>query len=173
MSCDPLPPRSGSGDAEALPDLQRAFRAWLDDARSRRAVGVSIGRATSEITEFAFAMRNPVLTGALTSHGDLVVSAEWDGQCWDFLLSEEVRPVTVSGCIVCSLCESEGKHRVFPSVEALWQDHLFRPFEQWINGKLAGAQAVALYRTATGGATWARLIQHGDPGSPAFLVALK
>jgi hypothetical protein len=110
----------------------------------------------------------------LTSRGDLEVAVEWEGECWDFLLSEEARPVAIPGGVVCSLCGSEGKHRIFPSVETLWHDHLFRPFEEWISGELASAQVVSLYRTADGGATWARLIRDGDQvGAPIHLVSLR
>ena len=64
--------------------------------------------------------------------------------------------------MACSLCEQEGKHRIFPTLEALWLDHLFRPLEDWINTKLGAAWAVALYRTDGGGATWARLVSAGE-----------
>jgi hypothetical protein len=123
------------------------------------------------MTEFVFDVANPVLAGALLRHGDLVVSAEWEGECWDFLLSEEVRPEQTSDGFVCPLCASAGTHCTFPNLQALWCDHLFVPFEEWINSKLANAQAVALYRTH--GATWARLVSTDGPvGSPAFLVAI-
>lgn len=164
---------SDTSKPKALPDLQRAFLAWLDEARSRLAVGIHIERSTVEITEFTFELANHVLIGALMSHGDLVVSVEWKDECWDFLFSEEVRPQKTTEGIVCSVCEAEGKHRIFPSIDALWQDHLFDPFEEWINTKLGSAQAVALYRTDNDGTTWARLIQTGDPtGSPTVLVSL-
>jgi hypothetical protein len=154
-------------------DLHQAFRAWLDEARPRLAVGINIQSSTADVTEFSFDVANPVLTGALTARGDLTVSAEWKGDCWDFLLSEEARPKQTPAGIVCSICESEGKHRVFASVDALCHDHLFDPFETWINTKLAVAQSVALYRASDGGSTWARLLQDGDQvGTPTFLVSL-
>jgi hypothetical protein len=125
------------------------------------------------MTEFVFDVANPVLAGALLRHGDLVVSAEWEGECWDFLLSEEVRPEQASDGFVCPLCASAGTHCTFPNLQALWRDHLFDPFEDWINTKLAHAQAVALYRSQEGGATLARLVSTDGPvDSPAFLVAL-
>jgi hypothetical protein len=153
------------------PDLQRAFLAWLDEARPRLAVAIHIRPSTSEMLEFSFALAGAVLAGALTTGGDLAVTAEWEGECWDFLFSEEVRPQTTPDGFVCSLCETQGKHRIFPNIEALWHDHLFDPFEQWINTKLAVARAVALYRTDNGGATWARLVSACDPtGSPTIMV---
>ena len=73
-------------------------------------------------------------------------------------VSEEVRPEKSHGGFVCAICERESKHRIFPTLEVLWLDHLFRPLEDCINTKLAVAQAVALYRTDHGGSTWARLV---------------
>jgi hypothetical protein len=46
---------------------------------------------------------------------------------------------------ICSLCASAGTHCTYPNLQALWRDHLFDPFEDWINTKLARAQAIALY----------------------------
>ena len=106
-------------ETEPLPDLQTAFLAWLDEARPRLAVAIDIQRSTPEVIEFSFEVVNPVLVGALTGRGDLGVSVEWEGECWDFLLSLEVRPRKTAGGFVCSFCEPEGKHRIFPNVEAL------------------------------------------------------
>jgi hypothetical protein len=153
--------------------LQRAFVAWFEEARSRLTVAIKVGCSTHDFTEFSFALANPVLIGSLATCGDLVISAEWEGECWDFLLSEEVRPALSQEGFVCSLCEQEGKHRIFPTLEALWLDHLFRPLEDWINTKLGAAWAVALYRTDGGGATWARLVSAGESlDSPTYVVPL-
>jgi hypothetical protein len=90
------------------------------------------------------------------------------------LLSEEARPQAVADGFVCSLCEREGKHCVFQSLEALWQHHLFRPLEEWINTKLANAQAVALFRMDSDDSTRAKLIPAGkDASRPTLLVPLK
>jgi hypothetical protein len=159
---------------EPSPGLQHAFLAWFEEARSRLAIAISIGRSTPEVTEFTFALANPVLIGSLATCGDLVISADWEGVCWDFLFSEEVRPEKSHGGVVCAVCERESKHRTFPTLEALWLDHLFRPLEDWINTKLAVAQAVPLYRTDHGGTTWARLVSAGEPlDSPTYLVPLR
>ena len=158
---------------EPFPGLQHAFLAWLVEGRSRLAVAIKVGCSTPDVTEFGFASANPILAGSLATCGDLVISADWEGVCWDFLFSEEVRPEKSHGGFVCAICERESKHRIFPTLEALWLDHLFRPLEDWINTKLAVAQAVALYRTDHGGSTWARLVSAGEPlDSPTYVVPL-
>ena len=160
--------------ADVSTGLQRAFRDWLDDAQPRLAVGIRIGYAGLDGIEFGFAVANPVLVGALITGGELVVAAEWEGECWDFLFCEEARPKETSTGYVCWICEAEGKHRTFPTIEALWRNHLFRPLEDWITTKLADAQAVALCRSDSGGTTWARLVRADDQADSAeFLVPLR
>jgi hypothetical protein len=135
---------------------------------------VHVRRSNPEITEFDFGSTSPVLVGSLITLGDLVVAAEWQGECWDFLFSEEVRAENTPNGVLCSLCEQQGQRRLFPTSEALWRDHLFLPLETWIRTKLAVADAVALYRTSNGGARWARLILHDTAvGSAAFLVPIR
>jgi hypothetical protein len=71
--------------------LQRAFLDWSAEARSRLTVPAYIRRSTPTSTDFDFGSANPFFVGSLTARGDLVVAAEWQGECWDFLFSEEVR----------------------------------------------------------------------------------
>lgn len=88
--------------------LHSAFRAWLAEAGPRLAVAINVQRSTPDVIEFGFDLANPVLMGSLTTAGDLVVSAEWQDECWDFLLSEEARPEPMATGTRCkrSLCAS-------------------------------------------------------------------
>lgn len=159
---------------EPVGELHSALSAWLAKARPRLAVAINVQRSTPDVIEFGFDLANPVLMGSITNAGDLVVSAEWQDECWDFLLAEEARPHQMAMGFVCTLCKQEGTHRVFPSREAVWHDHLFGPLEDFINTKLANAEAVALYRIGGGDSTWAKLISAGEQAEdPAFLVPLK
>jgi hypothetical protein len=66
--------------------LQRAFLGWLEEAQVRLPMPIHIRRVTPEIIEFNLFSADSVLVGPLISRGDLVVAAEWQGECWDFLL---------------------------------------------------------------------------------------
>jgi hypothetical protein len=66
------------------------------------------------------------------------------GACWDFLLDMDTEPRRVPGGYVCDLCPSEPRP-VFPNRPALWTDHLFEPFLEWVNESLAKAKWLALY----------------------------
>ena len=153
--------------------LLSAFVEWLADAQPRLAVAINIDHTAPDGIEFSFALANPVLHGWLADHGETVVAADWADRNWDFLLDLDVRPAATADGFVCTWCQSEGKHQVFPTLAALWRDHLFDPLEEWINTTLAGAYAVALNRTEGGGSTYARLVPKGTQGeSSTFLIAL-
>ncbi len=150
--------------------------AWLDEARSRLRVGINIDASSADGVEFSFDVRNVVLRGWVGGdgrHGEIAVEADWAGQSWDFLLNLEASISAAPSGFLCMLCEPDA-HRVFPTMEALWRDHLFDPFEEWVNTKLAPARAVALFRLdGSHGTTWVRLIPKGEAAnSAAFLIAL-
>jgi hypothetical protein len=54
-------------------------------------------------------------------------------------ISQEGRPEKVQGGTVCSLCQQDNK-RIFPTLEALWQDRHFLPPEKWFNTEIAVAE---------------------------------
>ena len=51
---------------------------------------------------------------------------------------------------------------VFPNRSALWTDHLFEPFLEWVNESLANAKRLALYGSSDY-ATWAGLLRDDLP----------
>jgi hypothetical protein len=76
---------------------------------------------------------------------------------------------------VCGHCEAEAR-KTFPNLEALWRDHLFEPFLEWVNKKLATAEAVGFYGSLSSGWTHAELLPNYDPrrASPeVFIVPLR
>ena len=99
--------------SEPFPGLQHAFLAWLVEGRSRLAVAIKVGCSTPDVTEFGFASTSPILAGSLATCGDLVISADWEGACWDFLFSEEVRPEKSHGGFVCAICEQRANIAFF------------------------------------------------------------
>jgi hypothetical protein len=116
---------------------------------------------------------NPALSAALIN-SEINVTVEWQGECWDFLLSLDVLPKQTAGGYVCGHCltampsdsrsaaTKPEERTIFPSLEALWRDHLFEPFLKWVNEKLATADAVGLYGSPSCGWTHAELISNHD-----------
>jgi len=84
------------------------------------------------------------------------------------LFDEDVVPELRPDGWCCSLC-SPDRQSCFPSVEALWTDHVFEPLWRSITKKLIRAKGVGFY--GGGEMTWAKLIASGDvEDQPAHLV---
>jgi hypothetical protein len=107
-----------------------------------------------------------VLRGWADDHS-LAITAEFDGECWDCLLSLDVKPVLTSGVYHCACCP-DGQRQVFDTVEDLLCDHLWRPLAMWVQKAALPAIGVAFFRR--GGATWAKLIYTVDDAGQAAHV---
>jgi hypothetical protein len=152
------------------PRIQRAFVSWL--ANTPLKVPVTISLRTDQMMEIAFAVATPLLSASLDRR-ELNVAADWNGICWDFLLVLEAAPQKVTGGHVCTDCEPENR-KLFPSREAVWIDHLFQPFGDWVNNELAVADSVGLYGGRNGGWTAAWLLPSNRSGDepPTVTVPL-
>jgi hypothetical protein len=128
-------------------------------------------RRTDHWLELSF-VEVPVLSVSLLPH-EINIAANLVGECWDFLLSFDAFPAKTAAGYICRECPSECQ-TVFASRDALWRDHLFEPLLDWINTKLAAADAIGFYGRA-GHSTWARLLPakaHSGSGDPDILVDL-
>ena len=144
--------------------IQRAFLSWLEQNRSRFAIEIELGRRTDTDLEFTFAGINGALIGVLTTW-EISVYVIHQGENWDCILDVNAEPKRVPGGYVCKLCPPESRP-VFPNRPALWTDHLFEPFLDWVNESLAKAKWLALYGSPDYG-TWGRLLPD-DPPSKAL-----
>lgn len=137
--------------------LQRAFMAWLEANRSAFKVPVRLGKRTEKCWDIHFDGIASAVSAALVGNGtqnELVIAAEWRGECWDLFVSFEASPYREGMFHFCALCD-EGKRQAFDSPEELWIDHLFIPFLDWVNQRLAPARWLVLY--GDGGFTSAEL----------------
>jgi hypothetical protein len=150
----------------AYPDLtlatvQHAFFEWLDTARPRLKIPMELRALTGRQIELAFVGINSAIGATLTTR-ELSVFVEWEGRIWDFFRCFDVWPRLAIGGYICEHCRPE-QRTIFPCMQALWQDHLFEPLLEWINGKLAAADAVGLYGSTSSGWTHAELLSDRDP----------
>ena len=142
-----------SGPRSLAAASRAAFSSWLDACSPQLASEIAVGHETAGGLAFSLT-RWPELEGSLTPTG-LDIAAMRDGECWDLLLSLDVDPTEISSAWACLICEAEGKHERFATLEALWRDHLLDPLEAWIAKELASARGLKFYQQ--GGATWASL----------------
>lgn len=111
-------------------------------------------------TELRVRGLHPAIWIAITQDWSIDVGVEWDGVFWDLLASMDVAPEPLpdGGWENAMLIpEARSSH---PTREAIWRADGFEELLTWINGELAPATHVGVWRTA-GGSTWAHLIRDG------------
>ncbi|WP_069065492.1 hypothetical protein [Sphingobium sp. RAC03] len=146
-----------------------AFTSWFAAAGLHELVAVEpcVDRDTVDIS---FLIGGRALQGYVHPSG-ISIAAMLGKECWDFLFDEDVVPVNDGAAWFCSLCEPNDC-RLFPSIEALWVDHLFDPLRRWIDEQLRPATALEYHRVD--GATWMRLTKEPKKASvtATSLIAL-
>jgi hypothetical protein len=141
----------------------RAFLDWLSDAGPRLAIALRVDKQDSESIEVSFVGINTAV-GAIIEYGEtdafveLDVFVDWECRNWDLILILDCEPVRRANGYVCDLCPPEDR-KVFASPEALWRDHLFEPFLEWVNEDLATADVIYLWSSPGRGMTSARLLR--------------
>jgi hypothetical protein len=116
------------------PRIQSAFVQWFRSNRHRFSNAVRIARITQRSIEIAFPAM-PVALSASLSRTDLSVLVSHQGVLWDMLLSLDAFPESDGhGQYRCLLCTDSAQ--TWPTREALWEDHLFEPFLEWVNRRL-------------------------------------
>jgi hypothetical protein len=157
--------------ARVRPRIQRAFLRWLVESQSRLAVPIWITKRMDQCLCWSFAGVNPIVHASLT--WEIAIWVDWQGQNWDYLEAFEPYPKAVSGGYVCHMCYPEAQ-KLYPSREALWLDHTFEPFLEWVNGKLVKAKWIGLYATENKGCTWGKLLSdlsgHGKENASESVV---
>ncbi len=126
------------------PRIQREFLPWFEEASSRFAVPVLLGRRTARRWKLRFGGGT---TSALRPelHGcEIGVYAEWGEDAWDQVLSLLVAPRrTPFGYI--NLWTLPEYREPYATREALWRSELFEPFLRWVNETLAPASHLGVW----------------------------
>lgn len=146
------------------PRIQRAFLSWYKHNRDRFTIALQLGRRNDRSWRFQFVGMTPQVSAYL-SRNELGIAVEWRDECWDLLACFEAAPIMRGDFYVCDLCPAEQKG--FPLREALWFDHLFEPFLEWVNNSFAPAHWLELQ--AWGGSTQARLTSHPGASAPNLI----
>lgn len=142
------------------PSISNAFLKWLNaqpqDVRDEIVASKRRGRVRLRFPRFRS------LTGRVWRHFLAVYADDDQGENYDRLFDADCLPIRVEETerFVCGICDS-GERKEFEGREALWQDHLFEPFGEWVFRKLKPAFGVEYHRM--GGVTWARLRLPNSP----------
>jgi hypothetical protein len=120
----------------------RAFADWYRQNPERVPVPVIFAGRRRDSLQLAIPGLHPALVISLT--WGLVIAVEWQDHCWDFLECLEAAPVHRADGFYCNLCVPEAQV-AYPSREALWQNHLFEPFADWLANKLVPANCALVF----------------------------
>jgi len=99
--------------------------------------------------------------GCTITSFDYSISVDHEGECWDLLdtwdLSEQRTP---SGQYFCKACEVESR-KLFPTRDALWEDHIFNQILSWANNNLLKTKWVCLFQYGKG-TTEAKIVDENN-----------
>lgn len=157
---DEIPPPACRRKKQPRPRIQRHFLDWLKTNQSRLAIPLSLQSRTDRQMTFSLVGLTPAIEVTLTDEIGIHVirEKEW----WDALLFFEAWPVKKEAGFICQYCEPEFIVP-YPSREALWTDHMFEPFLDWVNETLAKMRWLSLSQTEDGGGRWADLHTEWTP----------
>jgi hypothetical protein len=143
--------------------FHRAFFQWLNANQSRFLTPpFQRIKRTDRLFTFTMPGLNPLLSFGLSTW-EIGVHVEYQGVWWDTLIYFESNPKAVADGYLCTLCDAEFQ-KIYPSREALWIEHDFEPFLDWVNKELTSTRWLAL-DGALNEATWAKLVDQPDPES--------
>jgi hypothetical protein len=114
----------------------------------------------------SFSVLQGILNGCVYSGkegwAEIVIGVDYEDSMWDIIFNPELKAKHEERGWFCELCAEQGKsYQFFKTLEELWIEHLFSPFLDWINSKLAKAEALALCGSIEEGMTWAALVGDG------------
>ena len=136
------------------PKRNHLFLNWLRANRSRFQFEPQIKKMKRYI-DGGFAGITPAL-GFIVNKGGLMVTADWNGRCWDAIADFDVAERHSEQGIFCCLCTPDERD-FYPTRAALWTEHGFEPFLAWCNEKLTVNRYLAIYEFNDGGGTEAKL----------------
>jgi hypothetical protein len=138
-------------------NIQRCFVEWHGANADRFLVPIRRGAATPRSLRLDFptlGLENNLY--AALRESEITVYAAVDKEVRDLLVSLDlVVPERVAGGRVCRHCVRGVPYTgitaaLYESFEALWVDRLLKDFLDWVNAKLAHADALAFYHFGAG-----------------------
>ena len=137
------------------PRFQREFFRWLGEREGEFAIRLHEIKRTDKEIQFGFAGLTSCLSVQVRP-SELSVSVTRDGVFMDYLIDIDLMLERGALGYFCGFC-NQAERDYFPTREEAWRVHLFEPFLAWVNGQLASAQWLRIFRSG-GGSSGASLI---------------
>jgi hypothetical protein len=150
-------------------DLFVAFDDWLNQHGSRLAIPAQIIERNLDMIRLRFTGIADVIEIIVVRH-EISVVVNHRGQTWDTLAWFDCAPRTASRGVFCCMCLGEDR-AIFPHHQALFADHLFQPFAEWVVTKLPPAAELGLGGQADD-STWATLLPANNRRGYSVVIPL-
>lgn len=121
----------------------KTYRHWINrnGHRFRHRPIVTLTRWSHFLLSFSGV--TPRIRGTITKSGSISIWAEYQGECWDFLVDFDlVERRNDSGQYFCGLCSEPTLYQARPD---LWIGHSFEPLLEWCNENLAPSQWLCIH----------------------------
>ncbi len=124
--------------------IHRDFIRWYTQHASEFEVPLKFLKRTDTALDMSFEGLNDLVVISLNSNNhEIGVYLQLDGDWLNSLIFFESYPKKVTDGYICSLCLPEAK-KLYTSREAIWLDHLYEPFLNWVNEILIPAQWIII-----------------------------
>lgn len=86
----------------------------------------------------------------------------WRGHVWDLILNLDLAESQDNNGYFCLLCENKSPR--YPTIEAMWAEHIFEEFLAWVNETLVRTKYLVI-QGERGRATFAKLSEYASTGN--------
>ena len=143
------------------PRLFRSLGQWYAKNRVALPYRLNLTKTTRHVLSVRIEGVHPAISIHFHQHG-FDVRVDREGTFWDMLLSVDIAVARSNKGYYCSLCLHDGEPHLFPTREALWEDHYFKELAQFLEQKLKPSHALCLHGKKDS-FTMARLVTCNDP----------
>jgi hypothetical protein len=151
--------------------MHDCFLAWFEQSRALFKAPPSIVDRSNRTIELTFGNWETDIRVYLNTNkiDEIAVTIYWDNVLWDLLLCLETYPKKTKHGFICELCRAHDSSSsvTYPTLNALWESHLFQPFLDWVNNTLVTKPYIEILGAASADFTAASLLDlNHDPVLP-------
>jgi len=143
----------------------RAFQSWYSTKQKEFGPELSVIKRNETCLELAVrGIPNHVMSilftigRGKTRQADISTYFYLNGECMDSAGWFDAEPIRIADGYRCGFCERQGAGKVYPSLESLWEEHLFEPLMTWLNEALTNLIRIDFCQNSKGDTSWAEII---------------
>lgn len=163
------------------PRIQRAFIAWYQAHKKEWRRPLSLLSRKDDEMSFTLQGLNPNLCiylhdwkfGNYRDAREFGISVNWQGQCWDVLMSYMILPARSHHGYYHRFTLPDDR-QIYSSRETLWAAEMFEPLMNWLNNRFFSVKWLVLYQRCEQDGevvkTWAAPLAEPDPKAIASIL---